>query len=264
MANIEKLAFAALDVAGKNYMPWTVDVKMHLTAMGLSETINENNDCSVQDKAKSSVFLRKHIDDCLKNEYMHTDDPSILWKDLKERFDHQREIMLPTARNDWNNLRFQDFKRVNDYSSALFKICSQLRFCGQTVTEADMLEKTYSTFHASNIMLQQQYRMQKFKRYSELNTVLLVAEQNNELLMKKHQSRPTGSVAFPEANTITKTDNKNITHGRGPGRGRSRGRGRGRGQFSQNYRYNYNHGYDNYYCQNYNHSHGYSCNDSYD
>ncbi|GJV59043.1 hypothetical protein Tco_1465143 [Tanacetum coccineum] len=108
----------------------------------------------------------------------------------------------------------QDFKKVNEYSSALFRICSQLKFCGQSVTDADMLEKTYSTFHASNMTLQQQYRLQKFTRYSELNAYLLVAEQNNELLMKNHQSHPTGSLAYTKVND-TKNDPKSFTRGQG-------------------------------------------------
>ena len=41
----------------------------------------------------------------------------------------------------------------------------------------DVNGKNYmSSFHASNITLQQQYRLQKFKRYFELNSFLLVAE----------------------------------------------------------------------------------------
>ncbi|KAJ9546847.1 hypothetical protein OSB04_019390 [Centaurea solstitialis] len=190
-SNLTKLEFAALDVNGKNYMSWTIDVKRHLESMGILDTLKEINLCSSQDKAKANIFFRRHVDDMLKFEYLNTNDPSILWKDLRER-------------DEWSSLRFQDFKKVNDYSSALFKICSQLKFCGQSVNDADMLEKSYSTFHASNITLQQQYRLQKLKRYSELNSFLLVAEQNNELLMKNHQSRPTGSLAFPEANAIDK------------------------------------------------------------
>jgi len=42
--------------------------------------------------------------------------------------------------------------------------------------------------------------LRDFKKYSELILSLLVAEKNNELLIKNHQSRPTGSVAFSEAN----------------------------------------------------------------
>jgi hypothetical protein len=64
-----------------------------------------------------------------------------------------------------------------------------------------MLEKIFFIFHASNLLLQQQYRERGFKKYSELISCLLVAEQNNEFLMKNHQSRPTSSSLFSEANT---------------------------------------------------------------
>src|SRR5215470_5307788 len=97
-------------------------------------------------------------------------------------------------------LRLQDFKSISDYNSAMFKITSQLKLCGGNITDEDMLEKTLSTFHASNIVLQQQYREKGFKKYSKLISCLLVAEQNNELLMQNHKSRPTGSAPFPEVN----------------------------------------------------------------
>ena len=233
MSNMAKLEFPALEVNGKNYMPWTIDAEMHLESMGIREAINFINDCSLQDKARAHVFLRKHIDQLLRIEYLNVSDPNTLWTLLKERFDHQREIMIPNARNEWMTLRFQDFKKVNEYNSALFRICSQLRFCGEEVSDEEMLEKTYSTFHASNITLMQQYRMQRFTRYSELNTCLLVAEQNNDLLMKNHESRPTGSVALPEANATRSNENRNNTRGRG--------RGRGRGYFNRNQSHNQNH-----------------------
>ncbi|XP_051144008.1 uncharacterized protein LOC127260336 [Andrographis paniculata] len=74
------------------------------------------------------------------------------------------------------------------------------------------MEKTFSTFHASNMVLQQQYRERGFQKYSELITCLLLAEQNNELLLKNHESRPTGANPFPEANAIQL---KNLVRGRG-------------------------------------------------
>ncbi|KAD2393365.1 hypothetical protein E3N88_40342 [Mikania micrantha] len=225
MSNIAKIEFPALNITGENYMPWTAHVKRHLKSMGVLETITEGNKCTEQDKAKADVFLHKHIDEMLQFEYFNCDDPYVLWRDLQSRFDHQREVLLPTARDEWNNLRFQDFKKVNEYTSALFRICSTLRFCGQIVTEEDMLEKTFSTFHASNINLQQQYRLQRFRRYSDLNSFLLVAKKNNELLMKNHQARPTGSQPIPEANVITNDNNKRF--------GRKMGRSRGRGYFDK-------------------------------
>ena len=45
--------------------------------------------------------------------------------------------------------------------------------------------------------------MREFAEYSDLVAVLLVAEQNNELLIKNHQTRPTGTIAYPEINATT-------------------------------------------------------------
>ena len=48
-----------------------------------------------------------------------------------------------------------------------------------------------------------------------------MAEQNNELLMKNHESRPTRTTPFPEVNAVNFNN-----RGRGRGRGRDHGRGR--------------------------------------
>lgn len=225
MANLTKLDFVALDVTGKNYLSWILDAEMHLAAMGLGDTIVQNNVTTAQDRAKAMIFLRHHLHEDLKNEYLTVKNPLILWGNLKDRFDHQKMVVLPKARYDWLHLRLQDFKSVSNYNSAMFKIVSQLKLCGVDITDDDMLEKTFSTFHATNIILQQQYREKGFKKYSELISCLLVAEQNNELLMKNHETRPTGSTPFPEVNAIRKHDPRR-DHGRGRGRGRFRGRGR--------------------------------------
>ena len=88
-----------------------------------------------------------------------------------------------------------------------------------------MLEKTYSAFHASNVLLQQQYRESRFEKYYELISCLLVAKQNNEMLLQNHQSRPTGSASIPEVNVASSNG-----CGRGHGHGSGCWCGRGRGQ----------------------------------
>ncbi|XP_074356770.1 uncharacterized protein LOC141696541 [Apium graveolens] len=196
MSNLTKLEFNALDVTGKNYLTWILDAEIHLSAMGLGDTIKEGNKTSEQDKAKAMIFLRHHLDEGLKTEYLTIKDPSTLWKDLKERYDHQKTVILPKAR--------YDYKSVSEYNSAMFKITSQLKLCGENITDKDMLEKTYSIFHANNMLLQQQYR----------------------------EPRPTGSTPFPEVNAVTNNeyrDNKSFGRGRGHGYGRGRGRARGHG-----------------------------------
>ncbi|XP_052621782.1 uncharacterized protein LOC128127353 [Lactuca sativa] len=196
--------------------------------MGLGNTINDVhplNEASSQEKDKAMIFLRHHLDEGLKVEYLTVKDPTDLWNNLKERYDHQKTVILPGARFDWLHLRLQDFKSVSEYNSTMFKITSQLKLCGETIIDEDMLQKTFSTFHATNMLLKQQYREKSFKKYCELISCVLVAEQNNELLMKNHQSRPTGSSPFPEMNATSSNSN-----GRGSNRGRGRGRDRGRGR----------------------------------
>ena len=74
--------------------------------------------------------------------------------------------------------------------------------CEEKIIEEDMLEKTFTTFHAFNVLQQQQYQENRFTKYYELISCLLVVEQNNELLMRNHQSRPTRFESFPEVNAI--------------------------------------------------------------
>ena len=47
MTNLAKLEFVALDITGKNYMSWILDVEMYLQSMGLIDTIKENNNISL-------------------------------------------------------------------------------------------------------------------------------------------------------------------------------------------------------------------------
>ncbi|XP_059664119.1 uncharacterized protein LOC132309876 [Cornus florida] len=250
MSNLTKLEFVALDISGKNYLSWILDAQIHLDAMGFGDTIKEKNDASLQDKAKAMIFLRCHISEELKNEYLTERDPLCLWNNLKDRYDHQKTVILPKARADWLQLRLQDFKTVAEYNSALFKISSTLKLCGDTVTDELLLEKTFTTFHTSNVLLQQQYRERRFKKYSELISCFLVAEQNNELLLRNHQSRPTGSTPIPETYVASSS-------GRGRGRGRGRGGRNEYGRGKNNYHNNeYGRGRNHsYYREGYQSSH---------
>nr|XP_004251351.1 uncharacterized protein LOC101255763 [Solanum lycopersicum] len=157
-------------ISGKNYLSWVLDAEIHLAAKGLDATITQGNEASSQDKAKAMIFLRFHPDEGLKIEYLTVKDPLELWTDLKGRYDHLKTIVLPRARYEWMHLRFQDFKTVTEYNSAVFRITSQLKLCGETIKDEDMLEKTLTTFHASNVILQQQYR-EKVAPLPEANMV---------------------------------------------------------------------------------------------
>ncbi|XP_049358893.1 uncharacterized protein LOC125823579 [Solanum verrucosum] len=227
MSNLLKLEFVALDISGKNYLSWVLDAEIHLTAKGLGDCIIEGNKASSQDKAKAMIFLRHHLDESLKVEYLTVKDPLELWIGLKGRYDHLKATVLPRAHYEWMHLQFQDYKTVIEYNSVVFRITSQLKLCGEVIKDEDMLEKTLTTFHASNMILQQQYREKGFKKYSELISCLLVAEQHNDLLMKNHEARPTGSAPLPEAHGVE-------AHGQSEIRQNNRGhnivRGRGKGK----------------------------------
>ena len=97
MSNLTKLEFVALDISGKNYLSWILDAELHLDAMNLGATIKQGNQASLQDRAKALIFLRHHLHEGLKNEYLTVKDPFTLWSNLKERYDHQKTVILPKA-----------------------------------------------------------------------------------------------------------------------------------------------------------------------
>ena len=78
MSNLTKLEFVAFDILGKNYLSWVLDAEIHLDAMNLGNTIKEENDASMHDRAKAWIFLRHHIDEGLKGEYLTVKDYFIL------------------------------------------------------------------------------------------------------------------------------------------------------------------------------------------
>jgi hypothetical protein len=73
-------------------------------------------------------------------------------------------VILPKAHYEWIHLRLSDFKSVGEYNSAIFHITSELTLCGEKITDEDMLEKIFSIFHGSNLLLQQQYQERGFKK----------------------------------------------------------------------------------------------------
>ncbi|KAL0419295.1 UNVERIFIED_CONTAM: hypothetical protein Sradi_1343000 [Sesamum radiatum] len=82
--------------------------------------------------------------------------------------------------------------------------------------------------------MKEQYRECEFKTYSELISCLLVAEENNKLLLNNHHIGPTGSkslpensAALPEVNATSSRKGSGRYHG--SPRGHSYGRGSGYG-----------------------------------
>ncbi|GAV79939.1 hypothetical protein CFOL_v3_23401, partial [Cephalotus follicularis] len=122
MANIKNRKFISLDISRKNYLSWILDVKLHLSGKKLRHTIEAENTVSNEERATALIFLRRHIDDGLKYKYLTVENPLELWQNLNDMFEHLKAVVLPKELNDWSHLRFQDFKTVSEYNSALFKI----------------------------------------------------------------------------------------------------------------------------------------------
>ena len=98
MSNLTKLEFIALDISGKSYLSWILDAKIHLEAMNLGKTIKDGNAESLQDHAKTMIFIRYHLHEKLKTEYLTIKDPLILWNNPRERYEYQKSVILPRAR----------------------------------------------------------------------------------------------------------------------------------------------------------------------
>ena len=96
-------------------MPWIIDVELHLKSMSLIKIIKEKNTTSSQDKEKLTIFICRHLDGYLKCEYLTVKDSSVLWKNLKERYDHlsyQKKVVLSATHDEWNALYFKTSRKL--------------------------------------------------------------------------------------------------------------------------------------------------------
>lgn len=138
-----------------------LDTKIYLNADGFGDTIKAKDKAFDQDKAKAMIFMCRHLHEGFKAEYLNGEDPLVLQNKLNERYDHQKTMILPKGRSGWMHLRLQDFKIASEYNSTMFNITTRLLLCGENITDEERLEKTY----ASNMVLHQQYREKRFKKY---------------------------------------------------------------------------------------------------
>lgn len=234
---MEKVQFQPLSIDGANYLSWSLDTQSHLLAQSLHTTITDVAALTAPKRAQALILMRHHLAIPLKQQYLNESNPKNLWDQLKARFDHTKTIFLPRARHDWLNLRVQDFTSVSKYNSELFRITSELALCEQPVGDEELIEKTLSTFHVTNITLSAQYRNMRFATYSELISHLLLAEKHQELLVKNSKTRPPGTMA-PNSNQESHYNSSTPQSSRGR-RGRGRGYhhyngGRGRDSSSTN------------------------------
>ncbi|PRQ47754.1 putative transcription factor interactor and regulator CCHC(Zn) family [Rosa chinensis] len=207
-ANMQKLDFAKLDSNGVGYQLWVSDVEDHLTANGILATIRPpDSNLLVQPtptkNAQALILIRRHIDDLLRKEYNSINNPRTLWVVLEERFGNIQDTLFD-LKVKWNDLRFSDFKTISEYNSEALCIKSMLKFCGEELTDKDLIEKTLSTFPVSALLVSKQYWLEyndkRITRFHQLINAMLIAEKHDNILVKNYNSRPVGTKSVHEAN----------------------------------------------------------------
>jgi hypothetical protein len=191
---------------GTNYPAWATDIKIVLASKGILNAISapQLNEEPIDDKTKFTalLLLRQSIHPDLKREYLLEENPQTLWNALKERYEHQKELVLPTAEHEWNHLRLQDFKSIGEYNHAVHNICTKLRFCEKEPSDEEKIRKTLNTMHPADRVLCNQYRKENHIVYAKLIHSLDQAERNDELLLKNHHMRPIGATPLPEVHNV--------------------------------------------------------------
>ena len=191
-ARLHALQFTPLTADGSNFLEWENDAKMALGAEEFTVYLNKVESEGLPEVVKFQTLqiLRHHINPSLRQQYIQVEHPADLWTQLHERFHHEQTIFLPDARNDWINLQVLDFHDLMSFNAELHRITAQLRLCGETVTEAQLIDKTLSTFPPATAILAQQYHNMKFAKHSELMSHLLLAKKHQHILLKNVEARP--------------------------------------------------------------------------
>ncbi|KAL6621244.1 hypothetical protein ACP70R_033676 [Stipagrostis hirtigluma subsp. patula] len=218
MSDLVKRKFDVLAPNGSNYLAWSLDAEILLASKDPLKTIKPKDDKDKTTPAEQAMalhILRHHLSATLKNEYMTERNPKVLWDLLHERFEKIETVLLPCMKREWANLRFQDFKTVEDYNTVLYGITTPMKLCGLKLEDKDLIEKTLSTFHPKLTHICRQYKKDNYKKYVNLSNAMQQDQWEDETIMQNHLSRPTGSVATPEAN-VTSFKEKKENKEKGP------------------------------------------------
>nr|GEV63597.1 hypothetical protein [Tanacetum cinerariifolium] len=81
-SRVESCETLVLDISGQNYLSWVLDTEIYLAANGLGDTIQAGKETTVEQKAKEMIFLRHHLHENLKYEYLTVKDPVQMWQHI--------------------------------------------------------------------------------------------------------------------------------------------------------------------------------------
>ena len=127
MANKE---FEVLALEGHNFPTCATDIKVSLSRCGLyaclSDLETSTKSMIEKNKYEASYIIRNHMHADLKSEYRMEENPRALWNNLKQRYEQQKSVVLPEASHEWNYLRLQDFKTVDEYNHAVHRVSQKL------------------------------------------------------------------------------------------------------------------------------------------
>ncbi|KAK6119772.1 hypothetical protein DH2020_046485 [Rehmannia glutinosa] len=124
-------------------------------------------------------------------------------KSLKDRFDHQKTVILPRARYEWMQLRLQDLKQ----SVITIRACLELYPNYDFVEKLLLMEICWRKLTPLFMHLMS-YSMKISTKgfYYIFSTYFLFigGQENNDLSMQNHQAQPTGSTTLRSKFGFTK------------------------------------------------------------
>ena len=176
-----------------------MDAKTYLIAEEIDDAIQEAVEAlPTSTLAKALQALRRHMDSSMRHEYIQVEHPTKLWAQLQACFLHEKTIFLSHARHEWMSLRVMDFPDISSFNSELHRIVAQLSLCGEQITEPELITKTLSTFPIASAVLAQQYCNMKFRTHAQLMSFLLLAEKEQQILLKNVEARPARDTSTVE------------------------------------------------------------------
>ncbi|KAK4731993.1 hypothetical protein R3W88_024981 [Solanum pinnatisectum] len=183
MSKLSKFESLVLDILGKGYLHWELDAKIHLDVMDLVDTIQDSNQASSQNCAKVIIFLRHHLEEELKKEYLIFKDYLILWNNLKDRYDHLKLVILQQACYDWTHLRLQDFKSISDRltgSMSFLKVNTIKFYQSKSGKDRDRRDRGRNFNHGYHLAPNNNIHHQQCKKKDEKHEVVQKKNSDNK------------------------------------------------------------------------------------